>query len=102
MTLISDKKRGARSARLFCTLRLVLLVFFPIFAWTEVAFSIGNEACLKCHGNRDILTKSRAERAKMVIPSPGKQEVKRVNLTLYVDIERFRAMVHRELQCVDC
>jgi predicted CXXCH cytochrome family protein len=102
MTLDSDKERGARIARLFCTMRLVLLVFFPIFAWTGVAFSLGNEACLKCHGNRDILTKSRAERLKMVVPSPGKQEVKKGKLTLYVDIEQFRSTVHRELQCVDC
>jgi predicted CXXCH cytochrome family protein len=102
MTLFSDKERGARIARLFRAMRLVLLVFFTIFAWTGVAFPIGNEACLKCHGNRDILKMSRAERLKMVIPSPGKQEVKKGKLTLYVDIERFHATVHRELQCVDC
>src|SRR5208337_4155433 len=102
MTLFSDKERGARIARLFCAMRLVLLIFFPIFAWTGVAFSIGNEACLKCHGNRDILKMSREERLKMVTPTPGKQEVEKGKLTLYVDVEKFRSTVHRELQCVDC
>jgi predicted CXXCH cytochrome family protein len=102
MTLALDKKRGARIARLFCTMRPVLLVFFLILAWTGVAFAIDNEACLTCHGNKDILTMSRQERLKMVIPSPGKQEIKKGKLTLYVDVEQFRSTVHRELQCVDC
>jgi len=102
MALVADKKRGASIAHPFFTIRLLFLAFFPLFVWTGVAFSVENEACLKCHGTRDILKMSREERLKMVIPAPGKQEVKKGKLTLYVDDERFRSTVHRELQCVDC
>ena len=103
MILVAHKKRGVGIARLFFTMRLLFLAFFPLFAaWTGVAFAIGNEACLKCHGTGDILKMGRDERLKMVIPTPGKEEVKKGKLTLYVDDGRFRSTVHRDLQCVDC
>ena len=103
MTLVADnKKRGGSFARIYFTISLVFLVPFSLFSWAEVAFPIENKACLKCHGTRDILQMSKEERVKMVIPTPKKQEVRKGELTLYVDYEKFRSMVHRELNCVDC
>jgi predicted CXXCH cytochrome family protein len=102
MNVLADKKWRGKLLRHFFTISLVLSVLFPLFLWTGVAFSTENEACLKCHGNGGILKMSREERLKMVIPTPGKQEVRKGEFTLYVDYERFRSTVHRELQCVDC
>jgi predicted CXXCH cytochrome family protein len=98
MNLLADKKWH----HLSFTVPWALSVLFLLFAWTGVAFSIENEACLKCHGTRDILKMSKEERLKVVIPTPGKQEVRKAEFTLYVDYERFRSTVHRDLQCVDC
>jgi predicted CXXCH cytochrome family protein len=99
MTLVTGKRRGESFARLFS-----LVVFAPFFLslWSGVAFSIENKACLECHGNRDILQMSKEERLEMVIPTPGKEEVRKGGIILYVDYEQFRSTVHRELNCVDC
>lgn len=78
---------------------LFLLLFF---LWAGVAYPLDNDACLECHGSRDILQLSKEERLEMVIPAPRKEEVRKGKLTLYVDMGRFRATVHRDLQCVEC
>jgi predicted CXXCH cytochrome family protein len=67
-----------------------------------VAFSLENKACLECHGTRDILQAGKGERLQMVVPTPGKQEVRKGGLTLYVDDGQFHSTVHRELHCTDC
>jgi predicted CXXCH cytochrome family protein len=100
--LIKEKKRRGISMSLFFTISLVLVVPFSLCAWTEMAFSFENEVCLECHGSRDILEMSNEERLEMVIPAPEKQEVYKGKLTLYVDYEKFRSTVHRDLSCTDC
>jgi predicted CXXCH cytochrome family protein len=102
MSLFGDQTRREGFYHLSFSASLVLLVSLFIFSWTSMAFSVQNEACLKCHGTRAILQKSREERLRMVIPTPGKQEVQKGEFTLYVDYEQFRSTVHQELQCVDC
>lgn len=102
MTLLTNRKRRGVFARLFFTITPVLLVPLTLFSWTGVAFSMDNEVCLECHGTRDILEMNREERLEMVIPAPKKQEVRKGELTLYVDYEKFGVTVHRELNCIDC
>ncbi len=79
-----------------------LLASFLLFSWTGVSLSIENEECLECHGSRDILEMGEEERLEMVVPTPRKREVRKGELTLYVDYKGFRASVHRGLKCVDC
>jgi predicted CXXCH cytochrome family protein len=98
----AEKRRRGISMSLFFIISLVLLVPFSICAWTEMAFSFENEACLECHGSRDILDMSNEERLEMVIPAPEKKEVYKGKLTLYVDYEKFHSTVHRDLSCTDC
>jgi hypothetical protein len=102
MTLIVDKKRRRDFARRFFMISLVLLVPFSLLSWAGVAFPIENDACLECHGKHDILQMSKEERLQMVIPTPGKEEVRKGGIILYVDYEQFRSTVHRELNCIDC
>jgi predicted CXXCH cytochrome family protein len=102
MGLGAEKKRRGGYIRLFITISVALLVPFSLCAWTEKAFSFENEECLECHGSPDILEMSGEERLEMVIPAPEKQEVYKGALTLYVDYEKFRSTVHRDLNCIDC
>ncbi|MCJ7663712.1 MAG: hypothetical protein MUO24_05675, partial [Desulfobacterales bacterium] len=102
MNAFAAQKCRRNVARCFFAISPVLLVLFSLFVWAGVAFSIESEECLKCHGSGGILKMSSEERLKMVRPTPGKQEVRKGASTLYVDYERFRSTVHRELQCVDC
>jgi predicted CXXCH cytochrome family protein len=102
MGFVAEKKWGGSSIHLFFTIFLALLVLFSICAWSEVAFAFENEVCLECHGSRDILEMSGEERIEMVIPAPEKEEVYKGELTLYVDYEKFRSTVHRDLSCIDC
>ncbi|OGP54995.1 MAG: hypothetical protein A2Y65_11205 [Deltaproteobacteria bacterium RBG_13_52_11] len=102
MTLVAEKKRGRSFARPFFIIFLVLFAPFSLFSWTGVAFPIENKACLECHGTRDILQMSKEERLEMVIPTPGKEEVRKGGIILYVDYEQFRSTVHHELNCIDC
>jgi predicted CXXCH cytochrome family protein len=102
MGLGAEKKRRDGYIGLFFIILVALLMPFFLSAWTEVAFSFENEACLECHGSSDILDMSREERVEMVIPAPAKQEVYKGELTLYVDYEKFRSTVHRDLSCIDC
>ncbi|MBW2038824.1 MAG: cytochrome c3 family protein [Deltaproteobacteria bacterium] len=99
MKVVGDRKRIMRFVHHFIFL---LLVPFFFFSWTGVSLSIENEECLGCHGTRDILEMSEEERLEMVVPTPGKKEVRKGKLTLYVDYKGFRSSVHSELSCVDC
>ena len=81
---------------------VLLLVASLLLCWPKVSFSIENEECLECHGTRDILEMSDEERLEMVVPTPGKKEVRKGRLTLYVDYKGFRSSVHRGLRCIDC
>ncbi len=80
----------------------LLLILCSPCLWTELSFAIEDETCLECHGSRDILEMSPEERLEVVIPTPAKQAVRKGKLTLYIDYEKFRATVHRDLNCVDC
>jgi predicted CXXCH cytochrome family protein len=102
MSLVVDQKGRRGYARLFFTISLVLLVPFCLLLWIGMAFSFENETCLECHGSRDILEMSKEERLEMVIPAPEKKEVYKGELTLFVDFDKFRSAVHRELSCIDC
>ena len=102
MSLGVDQKGRGGYARLFFTISLVLLVPFSLLVLTGVAFAFENETCLECHGSLDILEISKEERLEMVIPTPEKKEVYKGELTLYVDFDKFRSTVHRELSCIDC
>ena len=102
MGLVAAKKGRVSYIRLFFPIAVVLLVPFLLCVWTEMAFAFENEACLECHGSSDILEMSGEERLEMVIPAPEKQEVYKGELTLYVDYEKFRSTVHRDLSCIDC
>jgi len=66
------------------------------------SYAIERDECLECHGSRDILEMSEAERLELVIPTPGKKEVRKGKISLFVDADRFEASVHGELECVDC
>lgn len=87
--------------RLF-TIGICLLVLCTLFLWADESLSIENEACLECHGTRDILEMSREERLELVIPTLKDQEVSKEKRALYVDYEQFRSTVHQDLQCTDC
>jgi len=102
MSLTKEKKRRGSFMSLFFTIALVMLVPCSLSAWSEVAFAFENDACLECHGSSDILEMSGEERIEMVIPAPEKEEVYKGELTLYVDYEKFRSTVHRDLSCIDC
>jgi predicted CXXCH cytochrome family protein len=102
MGLIKGKKRRGSSMSLFFIISLLMLVPCSLGMWSEVAFAFENETCLECHGSRDILEMSGEERIEMVIPAPEKEEVYKGELTLYVDYEKFRSTVHRDLSCIDC
>ncbi len=80
---------------------LLLLLFSFLFTGIASA-QVENQDCLECHGTKDILTMSEEERLELVIPAPGKEEVRKAALTLYLDYDRFRASVHGDLDCVDC
>ena len=84
----------------FISLMMVVPCFLGM--WSAVAYSFENDACLECHGSRDILEMSGEERIEMVIPAPEKEEVYKGELTLFVDYDTFRSTVHRDLSCIDC
>jgi len=100
VTVVAHKKRRGVFARLFFT--ITFLVPLSLFLWRGAAFPIDNETCLECHGTPDILELSREERLEMVVPTPKKQEVRKGELTLFVNYGKFRSTVHRDLSCVDC
>jgi predicted CXXCH cytochrome family protein len=102
LTLAEERKNGGDLARLLSLVSGVLFAFFCLSSWAGSAFAIENNACLECHGNRDILQMSEEQRLEMVVPTPGKEAVRKGGIALYVDYERFRSTVHRELQCTDC
>ena len=81
---------------------LILLLFSFLFITGIASAQVENQDCLECHGTKDILTMSEEERLELVIPTPGKEEVRKAALTLYLDYDRFRASVHGDLDCVDC
>jgi len=101
MNIMRCDLRTFRFARCLIAPLFLLLPSF-LFLWVGVSFSIENEECLECHGTRDILKMSNEERLEMVIPTPGKREVRKGKLTLFVDYEGFRTSVHKSLKCVDC
>ena len=78
------------------------LVSFFFYGRALAALPRENRACLKCHGNRIILSLSKEQRLAIVVPSPAKQGVRKGNLSLYIDEERFRATAHHALSCTDC
>jgi predicted CXXCH cytochrome family protein len=102
MMRIGGKRRRTNVDRFFFLFSLSLISALVFFWGPREAFSINNKTCLECHGSRDILKMTKKELLDMVIPTPDKQEVKKGNLTLYVDEGKFRSTVHHELQCTDC
>lgn len=80
---------------------LIAVGTFAIVA--SSCFAAGNADCLECHGSREILRLTPEERLGMVIPVPGgRRERGAGGLSLFVDVQAFRASVHGELSCVDC
>ncbi len=105
MTPVADKKRQEKFFHLFSTISLALFLLVSLFSWSGVAFPsepMGNEACLQCHGARDILRLSREKRLGMVIPTPGSAGVQKEGLTLHVDYAKFLSTAHRKLNCIYC
>jgi predicted CXXCH cytochrome family protein len=100
LNLVADGRKSVRYARPI--LIFLLLIFYFLFLRVDITLSIEDETCLECHGSRDIIEMSPEERLEMVIPTPEKEAVRKGKLTLYVDYDKFRATVHRELSCVDC
>jgi len=64
--------------------------------------AVEKDECFECHGSKEILQMSEEERLELVVPTPERKVVRKGNITLFVDPERFSSSVHGELECVDC
>lgn len=80
----------------------VLIVFTAVSA-----FAISNDECMSCH-DESILQLSPEDRASMVNPAPvGLIEGKKYNkkfgdISLAIDLNRYKSSVHGGFSCVDC
>ncbi len=96
---MNNTKKAIKS--LFPLFLFLFFFFYPLSSKMALS-AIGNDECLECHGTRDILQMSEEERLDMVVPTPTKKEVRKGKISLFVDYDRFRSSVHRNLRCVDC
>ncbi len=64
--------------------------------------AVANDECLDCHGSKDILTMSKAERLDMVIPVKGVKKVSPGTTSLFIDAQKYKDSVHSDLSCTDC
>jgi predicted CXXCH cytochrome family protein len=95
-------QKGNRVVRFVLIVSLALAAFLPFWCRSPAASRPTNEACLKCHGNRLILSLTNKQRSKIVITAPEIGKVQEGKRDLYVDERQFRASAHGTLSCTDC